>query len=108
MDTEVCNLMNKAHTDFEWLSNTQFDEFDDVYKAYLIKIYKSIYTTEQNYINSGCPNNINDYLNNGSSELNKYELLNEEAGSLITVKKKEYIYKVISVILTVILIFLMQ
>jgi len=107
MDTEVCNLMNKTYKDFDKLTSTN-TQFDDIYKASLIKIYKSITNTEQNYINSGCSTTINDYLNNGNNELHKYELLNEETGSLRSNQKKEDIYKVISVILTVILIFLMQ
>ena len=82
MDTEVCNLMNKAYKDFDNLTTIN-TKYDAVYKASLVEIYKSIKNTEHNYLNSGCSTTINNYLNNGTNELNKYELLNEEAELLI-------------------------
>lgn len=109
MDTKLCNHLDKSYKLFERLNNSDTVDYNsDEYKSALIDIYKSVYNTEQNYLNSECSQDINDYLKHGNVELEKYELVNNDAVMLNYGEKKDNILNISSIILTIGLLFFMK
>lgn len=108
MDTKLCNHLDKSYRQFEKLNNSNPADYNKTYKSALIDIYNTVHNTEQNYLNSECAQNINDYLKHGNVELEKYEMINTDAKDLHYNEYKDDILNISSIILTVGFMFLMK
>lgn len=104
----MCNQLNEMQTKFDNLVNDNSTIFDDTYKNTLVDIYTDLYNTEQKYLNSECSSVINKYLETGSAGYEKYKMLNDDS---LTLQHDQYhynMYKVISILISIGLIYLMQ
>ena len=109
MDTKLCNNLNKSYRLFEKLNNSNNIDFNsESYRSAIKDIYKTVYNTEQHYLNSECSQTINDYLKHGNVELEKYETINNESKELQHNERRNDTLNVISLIIIVGLMFLMK
>ena len=109
MDTKLCNHLDKSYRQLENLNDSNTTDYNDaIYKSALIDIYKTVYNTEQNYLNSDCANNINDYLKHGNVELEKYKTINTDAKDLQYDEYMGDFFNITSIILTIGFMFLMK
>ena len=109
MDTKLCNNLDKSYRQFEKLNDSNTTDYNnEIYKSALIDIYKTVYNTEQNYLDSECAQNINDYLKHGNVELEKYKTINTDATDLHYDEYKEDFFNITSLILTIGFMFLMK
>ncbi len=109
MDTKLCNRLNNSFKLFERINDENVKDYNnETYKSALVDIYQSVYNTEQNYLNSECSQNINDYLKHGNVELDKYEIINNDAKILNYSEYKDTILNISSIILTIGFMFIMK
>ena len=104
----MCNQLNDMYSKFDNLVNDNSTIFNDSYKDTLIEIYTNLYNTEQKYLNSDCSSVVNKYLETGSAEYEKYKMLNNDSLSLQHDQYHYNMYKVISILISIGLIYLMQ
>ena len=104
----MCNQLNDMYSKFDNLVNDNSVIFNDSYKDTLIEIYTNLYNTEQKYLNSDCSSVVNKYLKTGSAEYEKYKMLNNDSLSLQHDQYHYNMYKVMSILISIGLIYLMQ
>lgn len=104
----MCNQLNDMYSKFDNLVNDNSTIFNDSYKDTLIEIYTNLYNTEQKYLNSNCSSVVGKYLEMGSAEYEKYKMLNNDSLSLQHDQYHYNMYKVMSIIISIGLIYLMQ